>query len=107
MFWFAFFLIWIPCGFYAAATAEDKGHGGLAWFFGGLVFGPFALIACAGLSDRKLRRFIRLMAENQGVDVSEPLAVTDVANEIIKEQRNGGPGSWNEETQSWEPIKRS
>ena len=62
----AFVLIWLPCGFFAAATAEDKGHGGLAWFFGGLVFGPIALIACAGLGDRKLRRYQRFQAEAQG-----------------------------------------
>ena len=85
----AFVLIWLPCAFFAAATAEDKGHGGLAWFFGALFFGPVALIACAGLSDRKLRRYIRLTAENQGVDVSEPLTVTSVANDIIKEKREG------------------
>ena len=53
---FALLLFWIPCGFYAAATAKDKGHDGLPWFFGGLFFGPVALIAAAGLGDRKLGR---------------------------------------------------
>ena len=85
----AFLLVWLPCAIYAQDVAADKGHNGASWFFGGLLFGPLALIACAGLSDRKLRRFIRLMAENQGVDVSEPLAVTSVANDIIKEKRQG------------------
>ena len=47
--------------------SEDKGHNGIAWFWGGLLFGPIALLAVAALGDRKLRRYIRLMAENQGV----------------------------------------
>ena len=61
-----FFLVWIPCGFYAAVVAGDKGHGGFAWFFGGLIFGPMALVAAAGLGDRKLRRYQRFQAEAQG-----------------------------------------
>ncbi|AHF62982.1 hypothetical protein Syncc8109_0595 [Synechococcus sp. WH 8109] len=32
-----------------------------------LVFGPLGVVAVAALSDRKLRRYIRLMAEKQGV----------------------------------------
>ena len=50
------------------------------------------------------------MAENQGVNLTDdggPKRAVDVANDIIKEKRTGGPGSWNEETQSWEPIKKS
>ena len=65
-FFFAFFFIWIPCGFFAAVVAGDKGHGGVAWFLGGVIFGPMALIAAAGLGDRKLRRYQRFQAEAQG-----------------------------------------
>ena len=60
-----FFLVWIPCGLFAAAIAGDKGHSTIAWFFGGLFFGPIALIAAAGLGDRRLRRSIRRLVEQQ------------------------------------------
>ena len=58
----AFLFVWLPCGFYASATADDKGHGWLSSFFGGLIFGPIALIAAAGLSDRKLRHYQKELA---------------------------------------------
>ena len=41
-------LVWLACGFYAGTTASDKGHPGGAWFVGGLLFGPIALIAGCG-----------------------------------------------------------
>ena len=63
----SFALLWIPCAFFSSVIAYDKGHGGVAWFFGGLFLGPLGLVAVAALSDRKLRRYIRLMAEHQGV----------------------------------------
>ena len=66
-FFVALIFIWIPCAIYCGTTAEDKGHNGFSWFWAGLLFGPIGLIAVAALGDRKLRRYIRLMAENQGV----------------------------------------
>ena len=56
---FAFIFIWIPCGIYTAVVAGEKGHVGINWFFGGLVFGPIALIAAVGLGDNKLRNSVR------------------------------------------------
>ena len=82
----SFALLWIPCAFFSGVIADDKGHGGVAWFFGGLFLGPLGLVAVAALSDRKLRRYIRLMAENQGVDLSEAKPAGDVAKDIIKER---------------------
>ena len=93
-FFFALLLVWLPCAFYASHVAADKGHNGAAWFFGGFLFGPIALIAAAGLSDQTLRRYIRLTAENQGVDLSKAKPAVDAALDK----------AWNEETQSWEPI---
>tara|TARA_B100000925_G_scaffold213540_1_gene163025 strand:+ start:379 stop:582 length:204 start_codon:yes stop_codon:yes gene_type:complete len=49
-------IIWIPCGFYTSAVAYEKGHSGKMWFWGGLFFGPIALISAAGLPDNKLRK---------------------------------------------------
>ncbi len=60
------FIVCIPCGFYAAVVAGDKGRGSFAWFFGGLIFVPTALVAAAGLGDRQLRRYQRFQAEAQG-----------------------------------------
>ena len=64
-------LLWLPCAFFARNAAHDKGHDGISWFFGGLIFGPLAMLAVAGLSDRRLRRYLRLAAEHQGADVGE------------------------------------
>ena len=84
---FALLLVWLPCAFYASHVAADKGHNGAAWFFGGFLFGLIALIAAAGLSGQKLRHYIRLTAESQGVDLSEAKPAGDVAKDILKEKR--------------------
>ena len=62
-------IYWIACGIYSGEAAIAKGHGRWPWFFGGLFFGPVALVMASGLPDLKLRRYIRLMAENQGVNL--------------------------------------
>ena len=67
VFLIALLFLWIPCAIFCGTISEDKGHNGIAWFWGGLLFGPIGLLAVAALGDRKLRRYIRLMAENQGV----------------------------------------
>ena len=59
------FILWIPCGIYAAVIAASKDHNWLPWIFGGFLFGPVALIATAGLPDRKLARYIRLLSEDK------------------------------------------
>ena len=60
-----FLFLWLPAGFYAGEVAHQKGYSGAAWFIGGLFFGFIALIAVAGLPDRKLRKYIRLIGEKQ------------------------------------------
>jgi len=40
---------WLACGSFAGWVAYQKGRCGLCWFFWGLLFGPIALIAAAGL----------------------------------------------------------
>ena len=71
-FLFALLFIWLPCAFYASHVAADKGHNGAAWFFGGFLFGPIALVAAAGLGDQKLRRYQRFQAEAQGFKGTSP-----------------------------------
>ena len=66
-FYFIFLLlVWLPCAFYSGATAKSKGHGGMEWGIGGLLFGPIALVAAAGLSDHKIQRYQRFLAEAAG-----------------------------------------
>ena len=65
MFVVVLLFIWIPCGLFAASVASSKAHDGVSWFFGGLLFGPIALIAAAGLGDRKLLQSLRRLAQTQ------------------------------------------
>ena len=44
--------------------------------FAGLLLGPLWLIAAAGLSDRKLRKYIRQIGEKQEAISPEPLRMT-------------------------------
>ena len=92
MVFLALLLFWLSCAFYAAAAAGDKGHNNIEWFIGGLVFGPVALIAAAGLGDQKQRRYIRLWAESQGVDLtpaksSSDKSLNDEALEVMRRKR--------------------
>ena len=57
--------IWILTGLTSGVIASDKGHGFGSWTFVGLFLGPFGLIAAAGLSDQKLREYIRRIIDPQ------------------------------------------
>ena len=50
---------WLASALFCAILANEKGYFPVAWFFGGLLFGFFALIAAAGLPDKKLRKYSR------------------------------------------------
>tara|TARA_Y100000589_G_scaffold114402_1_gene108677 strand:+ start:42 stop:584 length:543 start_codon:yes stop_codon:yes gene_type:complete len=52
-------------GFFCSNVAEEKGYSGVGWFIAGFLFNFAALIAVAGLPDRKLRRYLRLIGEKQ------------------------------------------
>ena len=65
------FILWIPCGIYAGVIAASKDHNWLPWIVGGLVFGPVALIATAGLPDRKLTKFVRLLSGDKNESSEE------------------------------------
>ena len=73
------FIVWVSAGFYCGEVAHQKGYSGTAWAIGGLFFGFIALIAAAGLPDRKLRKYIRLIGEKQNAIevVKETVAVVD------------------------------
>ena len=58
-------IVWFSAAFFCGEVAYQKGYSGIAWAIGGLFFGFIALIAVAGLPDRKLRKYIRLIGEKQ------------------------------------------
>ena len=60
-----FFIIWIASALFCALVANEKGYSNVAWFFGGLIFGFIALIAVAGLPDKRLRNYLRQIGEKQ------------------------------------------
>ena len=64
---------WILTGITTGVVASDKGHGFGSWTFAGLFLGPLGLIAAAGLSDQKLREYIRRTIDPSLVD---PLQTT-------------------------------
>ena len=59
------FFVWILTGLTSGVIASDKGHGFGSWIIAGLLLGPFGLIAAAGLSDQKLREYIRRAIDPQ------------------------------------------
>tara|TARA_B100000579_G_scaffold256566_1_gene211209 strand:+ start:3795 stop:4289 length:495 start_codon:yes stop_codon:yes gene_type:complete len=69
----------------ASSIAEDKGHSAGAWGLCGFLFGPLGLIAAAGLSDRKLRRYIRQIGEKQEA-IQEPKTSEEIREEERKEK---------------------
>ena len=90
-----FLLLWwlvasVVVGFICTVAGGNKGVGGVRWFVLALLIGPFALVAVAAMPDLKTRRILRLIAEQQGVNLTddgEPKRAVDVANDIIKEKR--------------------
>ena len=52
-------------GLFCSNVAGEKGYNEFGWFIAGFLFSFAALIAVAGLPDRKLRRYIRLIGEKQ------------------------------------------
>ena len=58
MIFFIFLIIWVACAFFSSNVAKAKGYSSSSWFFAGFFFGIFALIAAAGLPDKKLRHYL-------------------------------------------------
>ena len=65
MAFFVFVFFGIITAFLSSKVASDKGHNATSWFVAGFLFGPLGLIAAAGLSDQKLRKYIRQIGEKQ------------------------------------------
>ena len=80
----------VVIGFVCTVAGGNKGVGGVRWFVLALLIGPFALVAVAAMPDLKTRRILRLIAEQQGVSLTEDgeeTSAVDKANEILKKKR--------------------
>ena len=84
MLFFVLITGWIASAFFCASVANEKGYSGTAWGFAGFLFGFFALIAVAGLPDKKLRKYIRQIGEKQ---------------KAIEKESEGA--EWVEQTSDW------
>ena len=107
MFFLVALLTGVITAYLSSAVAKDKGHDGTPWFWGGFFFGPLGLIAAAGLSDRKLRNYIRQIGEKQDAITPEPLRIT--AEERQEERPKKFIGNFEldktaEEDAIWEKI---
>ena len=60
---FLFFCFWLPLGFFSNTVANSKGYSGIAWFFGGVLFGPIALISIVGMPDKTSTKYLKVIAE--------------------------------------------
>jgi len=60
-------VIGIICGALSAHVADAKGCDSGGWGLAGFLCGPLALLALAAMPDRRLRRYIRALAEKSDV----------------------------------------
>ena len=75
---------WLASALFCAILANEKGYLPVAWFFGGLFFGFFALIAAVGLPDKKLRKYIRQIEGEK--NSKEPKS--DIDKKFLKMEHN-------------------
>ena len=70
MIFFVLIITWIASAFFCSTVASEKGYSSISWFIAGFFFGFFALIAVAGLPDKRSRKYLRQIAENPPKDQS-------------------------------------
>ena len=75
---------WIASALFCAQVADEKGYSGTSWGIAGFIFGFFALIAVAGLPDKKLRKYIRQIGEKQ-----QAIKPENNQDNVISENQNG------------------
>lgn len=81
---------WLVCAGFCGTVAEEKGYSSGMWIFGGLLFGPLALIAVAGLPDKKLRNILMLQSKER-LNVETPHLEKSVAKEMKSEEAQAKP----------------
>ena len=77
------FIAWIVIALFCALVANEKGYSNIAWFFGGILFSFIALIAVAGLPDKRLRKYLRQIGEKQNA-IEPEIASDDVQKQVNK-----------------------
>ena len=78
---FILVIVWFASACFCAQLADEKGYSSLNWCILGFLFGFFALIAVAGLPDRKLRKYMRQIGEKQ--KAIEKVSESEESNEKI------------------------
>jgi hypothetical protein len=81
---FIVFIIGLISAVLTAQVASAKGCDYSSWALAGFFFGPLALIAAAGLPDRRLRRYLRALAEK--LEVPEE-SLGDITSDKIAEAK--------------------
>ena len=95
MFYLLLFVLHVLCCIWAGEAAKLKGLQDDGWWtFSGLFFGPFALLALCAMPDLKSQRFLKLMAQAQGIDVGDPqpseqAAINGISDEELEAKRRG------------------
>ena len=74
-FWFVLLVSGIISAGLCGSVANAKGLESSGWGMAGFLFGPLALIAVAGMPDKRLRLTLLALAEHQGATIDEE--VTD------------------------------
>ena len=68
---FVLLIGWVASAFFCAQVADEKGYSGTSWGIAGFIFVFFALIAVAGLPDKKLRKYLRQIDVKQKINNEE------------------------------------
>lgn len=61
----------VVCALFCGRVAEAKDYSYGAWFFAGLFFGVFALIAIAGMPDRLVSIYLKDVAHSLNTNLSD------------------------------------
>lgn len=78
----------VICAALAGQVAKTKGYESSGWQVAGLLCGPLALIAIAGMPDKKLQGYIKAIAQQQGVKLETQSPVTAKAQDQIEAKTN-------------------
>tara|TARA_B100000700_G_C14744473_1_gene714573 strand:- start:255 stop:842 length:588 start_codon:yes stop_codon:yes gene_type:complete len=70
---FTFLIIFlaVPSGIFSSKIAGSKGWDRVNWFFLGLIFNLIGLFVASSLYDKKQRKYLRLIAESQGISSND------------------------------------
>ena len=87
---FPVLIIAFICAGLSSHVADAKGFDSGSWVLAGLLLGPLALLALAAMPDRRLRRYIRALAEKSDVEFDSlgPEQTADNPKSIAKASKD-------------------